>query len=156
MSVKLGCSYCNSMLNIKSLAIMFHRNKTRHCRIMFLLSVLFLTCPKERDRKMNVSSKVLDDHVCVAGAILPEPAALPPPPMNQDSLPCLVGMCCHRPVSAWLIPHTPLRRGTPTSLISFFLALLHPILKPEQVCYCIFLFYFLTFCRFCGVGVRKR
>lgn len=48
---------------------------------------------------MNLSTKVLDDHVCVAGGILPELAALPPPPMNQDSLPCLVGMCCHRPVS---------------------------------------------------------
>lgn len=140
------------MLNIKYLAIMFHRNKTRDGRIMFLLFVLFLTCLKERDRKMNVSSKVLDDHVCVAGAILPEPAALPPPPMNQDSLPCLVGMCCHRPVSAWLIPHTPLRRETPTSLISSFWLCFTQSSNQNRFCYCVFS---LLFADFVGLGISQ-
>ncbi len=67
------------------------------------LKCVILDVSKRRDRKMNVSTTVLDVHVCYAGVILSKPAALPPPPpMNQDSLPCLVGMFCHRPVSAWL------------------------------------------------------
>jgi len=53
----------------------------------------------KKERQEDECIQVLDGHVCVAGGILPELAVLPPPLMNQDSLPCLEGMFCHRPVS---------------------------------------------------------